>query len=47
MKSPDAVELQAAIWPDSGFVDRDGVEGFDGMKADIRKARRRFLDGHS
>ncbi len=47
VKSPDTVELEAAMGPNAGFVHGDRIERFDGMQTDIRQARRCSLRVHA
>lgn len=47
MKGPGAIEGESAGRGDAGFGDVDRVEGFDGMKADVHKARKERNRGHA
>jgi len=46
VEGPGAVEGEAAGGADAGFGDGDGVEGFDGVEADVDEARGGLRRGH-
>ena len=46
IEGPGAVENEAAGGADAGFGDGDGVEGFDGVEADVDEARGGLRRGH-
>lgn len=46
VEGPGAVEGEATGGADTGFGDGDGVEGFDGVEADVDEARRDLRRGH-
>jgi len=46
VEGPGAIESEAAGGADAGFGDGDGIEGFDGVEADVDEVREDLRRGH-